>query len=138
MFGHNPLGIPMDNNLLISSSPQEFVQMWLDTVCTHDASAITALYLPDGVLLGTVAKKIKYGLNEIRSYFDMFVQKKPCGVITEISSKVYHNIAIVNGTYTFEIQEGKKKVQVPARFTFVLNNINGNWKIDTHHSSAQP
>jgi hypothetical protein len=40
MFGHNPLGIPMDNNLLISSSPQEFVQMWLDTVCTHDASAI--------------------------------------------------------------------------------------------------
>jgi uncharacterized protein (TIGR02246 family) len=138
MFGHNPLGIPMDNNLLISSSPQEFVQKWLDTVCTHDASAITALYLSDGVLLGTVAKKIKYGLNEIRSYFDMFVKKKPCGVITEISSKVYQNIAIVNGTYVFELTDNGATIQVPARFTFVLNNMNGNWKIDTHHSSAQP
>ena len=115
-------------------SAEAFVQHWLDTVCSHDPLAITNLYLSDGVLLGTVAKTIKYGQSQIRSYFDMFVQKQPCGVITSISSATYNDIAVVNGTYTFDV-EGEK---VPARFTFVLKNVGHNWMIDTLHSSVQP
>ena len=120
------------------SSAQSFVQHWLDTVCSHDPQAITDLYLSDGVLLGTVAKTIKYGQSQIRSYFDMFVEKKPCGVITEITSVNYHGISVVNGNYVFEITEDGTTIQVPARFTFVLKQIGNGWKIDTHHSSVQP
>jgi uncharacterized protein (TIGR02246 family) len=120
------------------SSAQSFVQHWLDTVCSHDPQAITDLYLSDGVLLGTVAENIKYGQSQIRSYFDMFVEKKPCGVITEITSVNYHGISVVNGNYVFEITEDGTTIQVPARFTFVLKQIGNGWKIDTHHSSAQP
>jgi len=138
MFGHNSLGIPMDTTILSRSSPQDFIQTWLDTVCSHDPLAITNLYLSDGVLLGTVAKTIKYGQSEIRSYFDMFVEKKPCGVITDITSTDYHGVSIVNGNYIFEITEDGTTTQVPARFTFVLKQIGNGWKIDTHHSSAQP
>ena len=139
MFGHNSLGIPMDFSFLQNkSSAQSFVQHWLDTVCSHDPQAITDLYLSDGVLLGTVAENIKYGQSQIRSYFDMFVEKKPCGVITESSSVNYHGISVVNGNYTFEITEDGAIIQVPARFTFVLKQIGNGWKIDTHHSSAQP
>ena len=139
MFGHNSLGIPMDFSFLQNkSSAQSFVQHWLDTVCSHDPQAITDLYLSDGVLLGTVAENIKYGQSQIRSYFDMFVEKKPCGVITESSSVNYHGISVVNGNYTFEITEDGAIIQVPARFTFVLKQVGNGWKIDTHHSSAQP
>jgi uncharacterized protein (TIGR02246 family) len=138
MFGHNTLGIPMDNKLLARPSAQDFIQTWLDTVCTHDPLAITNLYLSDGVLLGTVAQTIKYGQSEIRSYFDMFVQKKPCGIITSISSSEYHGVAVVNGTYVFELTDDGETTQVPARFTFVLKQMGNGWLIDTHHSSAQP
>ena len=139
MFGHNSLGIPMDFSFLQNkSSAQSFVQHWLDTVCSHDPQAITDLYLSDGVLLGTVAENIKYGQSQIRSYFDMFVEKKPCGIITEITSANYHGISVVNGNYVFEITEDGTTTQIPARFTFVLKQIGNGWKIDTHHSSAQP
>jgi uncharacterized protein (TIGR02246 family) len=139
MFGHNSLGIPMDLSVFNQRpSAQAFVQHWLDTVCTHNPIAITNLYLTDGVLLGTVAENIKYGQGEIRSYFDMFVQKQPCGVITSISSADYHGVSVVNGNYVFELNEGGTISQVPARFTFVLKQVGGGWRIDTHHSSAQP
>ena len=138
MFGHDTLGIPMDKSLFSRPSAEEFIQTWLDTVCSHDPLAITNLYLSDGVLLGTVAKTIKYGHSQIRSYFDMFVQKKPCGVITSISSADYHGVSVVNGTYVFELNEGGTVSQVPARFTFVLKQVGNGWRIDTHHSSAQP
>ena len=137
-FGHDALGTPHHNFLMNRSSAKQFIQTWLDTVCTHDPEAITNLYLNDGDLLGTVAESIKYGKAEIRTYFDMFVQKKPCGVITSITSTDYHNISVVNGTYTFEITDEGEVVQVPARFTFVLKQNAGGWLIDTHHSSAQP
>ena len=138
MFGHNSFGIPMDSKLFSRPSAQEFVQTWLDTVCTHDPQAITNLYLSDGVLLGTVAESIKYGHPQIRSYFNMFVQKKPCGVITEITSADYHGVSVVNGTYVFELTEDGITTKVPARFTFVLKQMGSGWQIDTHHSSAQP
>ena len=135
MIGHNALGLPFQNKMLIGrKSPEAFIQHLLDTVCSHDAKAITELYLEDGVLLGTLAETIKTGRQEIRSYFDFFVEKKPCGVITSISSATYNDIAVVNGTYTFDV-EGEK---VPARFTFVLKNVGHNWMIDTLHSSVQP
>ena len=51
----------------------------------------------------------------------------------------YGDIAIVDGTYTFELNNDYGgRDSVPARFTFVLRKINGGWKIATHHSSAQP
>ena len=138
MFGHDSLGIPSHNLQLSRPPPQEFVQTWLDTVCSHNSEAITNLYLSDGVLLGTLAQYVKYGQSEIRSYFDAFVQKKPCGVITTITSAEYHGVAIVNGTYVFELTNEGVTSQAPARFTFVLKQIGNKWLIDTHHSSLQP
>jgi len=110
----------------------------LDTLCQHDPEAVVNLYIPEGVLLGTLAENIKYGRPEIRTYFDTFVTKKPCGVITSISSVTYDGVAVVNGTYLFELEDGGETIKVPARFTFVLVMREGGWLIDTHHSSAQP
>ena len=139
MFGHDALGIPSQAKFLMNRpKPQKAVHHWLDTLCTHDPEAVVNLYLPDGVLLGTLAENIKYGRSQIRTYFDTFVTKKPCGVITSMSSVTYDSVAVVNGTYLFELEEDGGTIKVPARFTFVLVLGDGGWLIDTHHSSAQP
>ena len=116
-----------------------YIQHWLNTVCQHNPNEIVDLYAPDGVLLGTVAENIKIGRGEIINYFDMFVQKRPCGEIDTIFVQDFGNIAIVDGTYTFELDnDNGGRDSVPARFTFVLRKVGNGWKIATHHSSAQP
>lgn len=116
------------------------IQNWVDTVCRHNPKEIVSLYAPDGVLLGTVAENMKVGQNSIIEYFDMFVGKKPCGYLTEMNVQNFGcDYAIADGTYTFELTNEKGEIDiVPARYTFVLRRINGEWKIATHHSSAQP
>ena len=116
------------------------IQNWVDTVCRHNANDIVSLYAPNGVLLGTVAKTMKVGQNNIIGYFDMFVGKKPCGYITEMNVQNFGtDYAVADGTYTFELTNEKGEIDiVPARYTFVLRKINGEWKIATHHSSVNP
>ena len=55
-----------------------------------------------------------------------------------MTSVDYHGVSVVNGTYVFELTEDGNTMQVPARFTFVLRQVGNGWRIDTHHSSAQP
>jgi uncharacterized protein (TIGR02246 family) len=126
-----------------SNNPENIravIQNWIDTVCRHNPQDIVSLYAPDGVLLGTVAKSMKVGRKQIIGYFEMFVEKEPCGYLTEMNVQNFgSDYAIADGTYTFELtnEEGGRDI-VPARFTFMLRKISGVWKIATHHSSAQP
>jgi uncharacterized protein (TIGR02246 family) len=145
MLGNSPFDFDFHvmaskyDDSLNTRSEQDTIQNWLDTVCNHNALEIVKLYAPDGVLLGTVAKNIKVGQSEIQKYFDMFVKKKPCGMITSMNVQRYGDIAIVDGTYTFELKSDKGgREKVPARYTFVLRRVNHQWLIATHHSSAQP
>jgi len=133
------------------NNPEEIekvIQNWLDTVCKHNPQAIVDLYAKDGVLLGTVAKTMKVGREQIAGYFNMFVQKKPCGVFTEINIQNFgSNYAVADGTYDFTLlnDEGEKDV-ISARFTFVLRKVvggpnmpnRGAWVIASHHSSVNP
>tara|TARA_Y100000385_G_C13066764_1_gene627091 strand:- start:1151 stop:1606 length:456 start_codon:yes stop_codon:yes gene_type:complete len=116
-----------------------FVENWLDIVCKHDPKAIASLYASDGVLVGTIAEEILITRNKIKTYFDMFVTKQPCGVYNTKNVIILHDVAIVNGTYTFDLlnDEGVSE-PVKARYTFVLKRVDGKLRIATHHSSAQP
>ena len=68
----------------------------------------------------------------------MFVQKKPCGKITSMLVQNFGKVKVVDGTYTFELQDGKDTTVVDARYTFVFQRQQGRWMIMTHHSSKQP
>ena len=138
MFPNSPFDFMTLSPYDSTSSLAKAVEHWLATVCAHNADDIVSLYAPDGVLLGTIAKSIKRGRREVKTYFDMFVKKKPCGTITSMTIQNIGDIGVADGTYTFELTENGKTDSVPARFTFVFRKINGVWKIATHHSSAQP
>lgn len=52
--------------------------------------------------------------------------------------RVYGDIAINTGYYTFSyMKEGEAKT-LPARYSFVYRKNNGKWLIVDHHSSAMP
>jgi uncharacterized protein (TIGR02246 family) len=132
------LGNPFDRYSAESQSPESAVQHWLNTLCQHNPKDIVALYHPQATLLGTLADNIKVGTSAIRRYFDFFVLKKPCGVITSMKVNRYGDLAVANGTYDFTLHEEGKETKVSARFTYVLKLVNGKWLIETHHSSLQP
>lgn len=121
-------------------TPAEFIQEWLKRASSSDAEAIVSLYKEDAILLGTLDAKVRKGRNEIREYFEYFLTFHPCGKITSLIDEEVGNktMAVANGTYVFEINEGVKTTTLPARFTFVLEKAGKNWEILSHHSSKQP
>ena len=79
-----------------------------------------------------MAQKIKRGRKEIKLYFDEFVKKKPCGKIISSQEQYVNGVSIVSGVYEFDL-DGEI---IPARFTFVIAQNNGEYEIINHHSSV--
>ena len=121
-------------------TPKEFIEEWMEAVCSNDVNAILPLYKEDGLLLGTLDSEIRKGHSEIKIYFDYFLRFKPCGRITKIVEEDlgYRRMAIANGTYDFDLTENGVQTTAPARFTFVLDRVGTKWKIHSHHSSKKP
>ena len=54
-------------------TPREFIQEWMETVCSNNVKSILSLYKEDGILLGTLDSEIRKGHSEIKIYFDYFL-----------------------------------------------------------------
>lgn len=116
--------------------------VWNAALATKDAEQVTALYAPDAVLLPTLDADVKDSPDEIEGYFeDSFLPRSPRGVVTESHVDVIDaDHAVNSGLYDFTVTDpgtGATSV-VPARFTFVYEQIDGEWLISVHHSSVQP
>jgi uncharacterized protein (TIGR02246 family) len=112
--------------------------MWNDALQTGDPDKVVACYAPDAILLPTVSAKVRHNHEEIRDYFVHFLAKKPNGRITEDNIRVFGDIAINSGLYTFSLTESGAQSDVAARFTFVYRKSEDGWLIIEHHSSILP
>ena len=77
---------------------------------------------------------------EILDYFNLFLTKKPQGVINESHITIMQpNLAQHNGIYTFTLSndDGSTK-NVSARFSYTYRKDGAKWLIIQHHSSALP
>ena len=93
----------------------------------------------EGILLPTVSPLVRHNHAEIEDYFANFLKQHPFGTITESNIRVYGDIAINSGLYTFELDDDKGgRVEVDARFTFVYKKEGDDWLILEHHSSVLP
>jgi hypothetical protein len=81
---------------------------------------------------------LQSGHSEIQDYFDKFLALKPVGQIIESDVKIFCNVAIDSGIYTFALTQNGKINQVRARYSFVYQKINNDWLIVEHHSSFMP
>lgn len=117
---------------------QEIVALfdrWNGALQTGDPGKVVEQYAPDAILLPTVSNKVRHNHEEIRDYFEHFMAKGPRGKIDESNVRLFGDVAINSGVYTFNFSNGDA---VQARFTFVYRKTDGDWKIVEHHSSAMP
>jgi len=117
---------------------EDLFKQWNDALQTGDAKKVAALYAEDAVLLPTVSNLPRTTTAEIEDYFKHFLEKKPYGIIKQRNIKKACNKVTDAGIYDFEIMANGKKEIVPARYTFVYEYRDKQWKIVHHHSSMMP
>ena len=120
----------MNNNEIIALFDQ-----WNNALKTGNPKEVAALYATDAILLPTVSNKVRHNREEIEDYFVHFLAKGPVGKIDESNVRIFGDIAINSGVYTFTFADG---ASVQARFTYVYRQVDGEWLILEHHSSAMP
>ena len=115
-------------------------QAWIDAMNSHDPERVYALYDSEAVLWGTRSPALRDNPAAVRDYFNILRTVDPSYKVIpgEQRIRVYGDIAVNSGTYTFsEVRDGKPTTR-PARFSFVYRNRGGRWLIVDHHSSAVP
>ncbi|MFC7519554.1 SgcJ/EcaC family oxidoreductase [Xanthomonas populi] len=113
---------------------------WNAALATGNPHKVADLYAPDGVLLPTVSNEVRASRAQIEKYFEIFLTKKPQGVVNYRTVRVLDEDSAVDaGVYTFTLtdKDGKKS-KVQARYTFVYEKRDDKWLIINHHSSAMP
>jgi hypothetical protein len=116
-------------------------QNWVDAmVCPkNDIDRVLNLYYKDAVLLATFSSIICTTRNQLNGYFKNLITLPTLSITTDEFISTECNKVIVNsGCYTFQYRSGDKLVTVPARFSFVYKNFDGQWLIINHHSSVLP
>lgn len=112
---------------------------WNAALATGNPSEVVALYAPDGILQPTVSNEVRVGPDAINRYFVDFLKLEPHGTINYREVRVLDaDTALDSGVYTFAITKDGKPAQVQARYTYVYEKVDGEWKIVNHHSSAMP
>ena len=113
---------------------------WNSTLQTGNVQKVVDVYAPGAVLQPTVSNQVRTTPAQIKDYFEHFMALKPVGQINyrEIR-QLGSNVAMDSGVYTFTLTEADGKIRhVQARYTFVYEQVGGQWKILNHHSSAMP
>jgi len=113
---------------------------WAAIVATRDVEAILALYAPDAILVPTLSNEVRDCQDSRREYFRNFLANE--GLVCDVqifkkrvSSKL--STVVVGGLYVFHYREGEQVIDVPARFLFTFEQIEGRWLITGHHSSRE-
>jgi uncharacterized protein (TIGR02246 family) len=115
-------------------------QAWVDGMNSHDAERVVALYDAEAVLWGTRSPSLRDTPTTVRDYFTILRSVPPSYKVAlgEQRIRVYGDIAINTGSYTFTEERDGKTISRPARFSFVYRVREGRWLIVDHHSSAVP
>lgn len=108
---------------------------WNNALGTGEPEKVAALYDTDAILLPTISNQVRDNHDTKVDYFTNFLKKGPVGKIDESNVRVFDDLAINSGIYTFTFNDGSV---VPARYTFVYRRTGGSWKIVEHHSSMMP
>ena len=116
----------------------ELFDKWSAALKTLNPKVVSALYADDAVLLPTVSNLARTNLAEIEDYFSHFLEKKPVGTIVQRNVKKGCNKLTDAGIYSFRLTDKSGTKEVPARYTFVYEFRNNDWKIVHHHSSVMP
>jgi uncharacterized protein (TIGR02246 family) len=113
---------------------------WAEAFSDANPDRIVALYENDAVLWGTLSPKRRDDIEGIRDYmvaaFAALPDRKV--VFGDQLIRIYGDIAINTGYYTFSFSRDGQPKSLPARYSIVYQKRPGGWMIVDHHSSAMP
>jgi uncharacterized protein (TIGR02246 family) len=116
------------------------VAKWEEAFSDDTPDRIVALYETDAVLWGTLSAKRRDNREGIHEYmvgaFKALPQRKVA--FGDQLIRVYGDMAINTGYYTFSFARDGERKDLPARYSFVYQRRPGGWMIVDHHSSAMP
>jgi len=117
----------------------DIVKKWEYLFNKNDIS-IVGTYATNGILIGTFAIAIKKGRETIKPYFEGLFKKENLRV--KFDKDVFVNeldeAYIVSGFYEFSFDENGERKKANARYSYAVQNINGQMLIVNHHSSEIP
>jgi uncharacterized protein (TIGR02246 family) len=114
-------------------------EAWVAAYNSRDPERVLSLYETDAVLWGTTSPTLRHTPAARRDYFSNMPQRPGARVaLGEQHVRVFGELAVNSGTYTFTNQHDGKLTESPARFSFTYHFQNGRWMIVDHHSSAVP
>ncbi|HTP82482.1 MAG TPA: SgcJ/EcaC family oxidoreductase [Alphaproteobacteria bacterium] len=112
---------------------------WVAAFNANDAKAVTALYTPDAILLGTSSPVISQGTEQIFQYFARLPNSGTQVRVNERHLLVLDDDSVIaTGFYDYEVVQGGRAVLAPARFTMVMVKHGDRWLIAHEHSSQRP
>lgn len=117
----------------------DLLDKWVAAFNANDPKAVTELYTPDAILLGTSSPTISQGTEQIFDYFARLHQSGNQVRISERHMLVLDDAAVVGtGFYEYELIQNGRAILAPARFTMVMVKRDGKWLIAHEHSSQRP
>ena len=113
--------------------------LWNEALQTCEPDNMLKLYAEDAILLPTLSNQVRHNHEEIRDYFVAFMKKKPFGEIKESNVRIFGDLAINSGVYTFQLTDDSgDRSEAWVRFTYAYRFQDGEWRIVEHHSSLMP
>lgn len=118
---------------------KKVIDCWLNSFTGDTVKTICDLYDDQASLWGTFSPIKRNNKALIANYFEQIFKFKNRNVeLNESNIRLFDNIAICNGLYTFNwVNQGVKEI-TKARFSFVYIKKDNKWLIAEHHSSILP
>lgn len=120
----------------------DLLQSWLKGIKSKVAVQVAGCYSKNAAIWGSITQRLRCDEEGIRRYFEEFLNpdKNELKVrFDEIEITEIAGVPVVSGVYVFTWKDEQgNKVALPARYTFVLSNRKGVWKIEDHHSTLLP
>ena len=112
---------------------------WVDAIEVGDVEKVVSLYDRDSTMLSAFAIDPITSHKGLREYYKKVVNEPEIDItVTAQDVRIFDNVAVNTGLYTFHWVQDGEAMDIPARFSFVYVLKNGKWSIISHHSSRVP
>ncbi len=117
------------------------LERWVQAFGASDVDAITKLYAPDALFMGTGSRTVVTEPAGVRQYFEQALltqRPRSARVLESTAMVVSDTVVVVNGLdVTYATRDGNT-IENPGRFTFVVARRPEGWRIVHFHRSTMP
>jgi uncharacterized protein (TIGR02246 family) len=112
---------------------------WSDAFSAHDIDRIMKLYSRDALLWGTNARALRSTTNEIVDFYKSAFNMPNLTVSFDNQTiRVFGNVAVAAGNYTFSAGPDNQQQDRPSRYSFTFIKDGERWMIIDHNSAPMP